>query len=165
MLEFIEIQGPYTGENIAGIVLEVLKELGISTKLITITSDNAGNNDTLVDEVLCGLQEVYLSNSRSTELVRFDGRNSQICCIAHVLNCIVKDILTTFKAGDRESATIACDLLAEKKSIGNDYSSMSRLRILSLWISRTPAKMPANAYNVSVKYVKCRCVYSDTRAR
>jgi hypothetical protein len=143
VLEFIEIQGPHTGENMAGIVLEVLKELGISTKLITITSDNASNNDTLVDEVLCGLQEIYLSNSGPTELVRFDGRNSQIRCIAHVLNRIVKDILTTLKAGDRESATIACDLLAEKKSIGDDHSSMSRLRILSLWISRTPARKSA----------------------
>jgi hypothetical protein len=36
----------------AKIIIKLLKELAISTKLITIISNSAGNNNTLADKVL-----------------------------------------------------------------------------------------------------------------
>ena len=126
-MDFSKIQGPYTSENIAGVAIDLLEELDISTKLLTLISDNASNNDALVDNILHGLQERYPTTS-----LRFDGPNSYIRCIAHILNLVVKDILATLKVGDCESASTACNLLAKRKSIGNDHSYISRLRILSL---------------------------------
>ena len=61
VLEFIEIEESHTDENMAEIVVNLLEKLAISIKLITITGDNAGNNDTLADEILHDLQEIYSS--------------------------------------------------------------------------------------------------------
>jgi hypothetical protein len=46
-LEFIEIKGNYSGENLALIVLNMLKRLELRCKLLTLTTDNASNNDIL----------------------------------------------------------------------------------------------------------------------
>lgn len=49
VLEFIEIEGPHTGENMADTVYPTLMELSLETKLFAVTADNAANNDTLVN--------------------------------------------------------------------------------------------------------------------
>jgi hypothetical protein len=46
-IEFVEVQGSYSGENLATIVLIALKRFKICHRLLTITGDNASNNDTL----------------------------------------------------------------------------------------------------------------------
>ncbi|KAI2859077.1 hypothetical protein CBS76997_11410 [Aspergillus niger] len=43
LLEFTEIDGPHSGENLAEVVLRMLDELDIAPKLLTVTGDNAGN--------------------------------------------------------------------------------------------------------------------------
>ena len=73
MLEFMEIEEPYTGKNMAEIVVSLLEELDISKKLITITSNNADNNDTLADNVLYSLQNIYSDTQESTAPLQFDG--------------------------------------------------------------------------------------------
>jgi hypothetical protein len=42
-------KGPHSGENLAEILLATLEELEIAPKLLTITGDNVGNNETLCD--------------------------------------------------------------------------------------------------------------------
>ncbi|EED11799.1 hypothetical protein TSTA_109790, partial [Talaromyces stipitatus ATCC 10500] len=46
-IEFVEIEGNHSGENLANIVATALQRFHISDKVITITADNASNNDTL----------------------------------------------------------------------------------------------------------------------
>ncbi|KAJ6003920.1 hypothetical protein N7540_013202 [Penicillium herquei] len=41
LLKFTEINGPYSGENLAEVVLKILDELDIVPKLLTITGDNS----------------------------------------------------------------------------------------------------------------------------
>jgi hypothetical protein len=48
VLAMKEIQGSHEGENIAPVLLEVLEDWGIITKLGWIQMDNASNNDTLL---------------------------------------------------------------------------------------------------------------------
>jgi hypothetical protein len=48
LLAFKQLQGSHTGDYLANIVLSVLDEFDIAEKLFCITSDNAGNNGTLV---------------------------------------------------------------------------------------------------------------------
>ena len=62
----MEIEGSYIDENMVEIVVNLLEELDISKKLITITSNNAGNNDTLADNVLYSLQNIYSDTQEST---------------------------------------------------------------------------------------------------
>jgi hypothetical protein len=46
-IEFVEIEGNYSRENLTNIVATVLERFYISNKVMTITADNASNNDTL----------------------------------------------------------------------------------------------------------------------
>lgn len=55
VLEFIELKGKHSGENVAIVLRDVLKELGIEQKFLTITRDNAGNNGTLCHALYNGL--------------------------------------------------------------------------------------------------------------
>ncbi|KAJ5878302.1 hypothetical protein N7455_001767 [Penicillium solitum] len=51
LLEFTEINRPYSRENLAEVILKMLAELDIALKLLTIIGDNAGNNGTLYDSL------------------------------------------------------------------------------------------------------------------
>jgi hypothetical protein len=51
----------YTGENIADLLGLTLKELGIKHKILTITADNATNNESLISELYFNLKEKFLS--------------------------------------------------------------------------------------------------------
>lgn len=46
-LDFVEIEGSHSGEKLAEIVYYKLTKLKIRQKLLTITADNATNNNTL----------------------------------------------------------------------------------------------------------------------
>ncbi|KAK9364368.1 hypothetical protein V1509DRAFT_643760, partial [Lipomyces kononenkoae] len=132
VLEFEELVGVHSGDNMAQMVLDVLKELDLTKKLIAVTADNASNNGTFVETLGLMLEE-------EGDDVRFRGREDFISCLAHVLNLIVKDILKSLKPGDTSSANEACDQIARGGPIGS-HSAFSRLRILSLWILRTPQR-------------------------
>jgi hypothetical protein len=81
-------------------------------KLLTITGGNATNSE-LVSELFFHLLEKYPktiqvnteSNTESNiqsniELLHFQGTDSYVCCLAHILNLIVQGILAALKAGD-----------------------------------------------------------------
>ena len=48
VLALNEIQGPHEGENVALVVLEIVEDWGIVSKLGWLQMDNASNNDTLI---------------------------------------------------------------------------------------------------------------------
>jgi hypothetical protein len=62
---------------------------------VSITTDNASNNETLISELF-----FYLSAADNAEELHFLGLDSFIRCTAHVLNLIVTDILSALKAGE-----------------------------------------------------------------
>jgi hypothetical protein len=142
VLEFAEIEGPHSGQNMAELLQQTLAELQIEHKVLTITADNAANNETLMSELYLNLTEIFSSadaSKQSTANLRFQGVDSYIRCLAHVLNLIVSDILSALKAGDHKTATAACDLMQDNKDIG-PHSALARLRIMALWIARTPQR-------------------------
>ena len=80
----------------AQVVNALLEELGLGVKLLTITSDNASNNESLISELYSIILDQFdtIDNpSPSLPIMRFEGLASYIRCIAHVLNLIVSDIL------------------------------------------------------------------------
>ena len=92
----------------------MLAGLQLEKKLLTITADNASNNETLASELYFNLSEKYASDDSSSSSdgrLRFQGVDSYIRCLAHILNLIVKDMLMAMKSRDHRSAMEACDLL------------------------------------------------------
>ena len=132
VLEFAELKGAYSGENIAHAVYNLLSELHLESKLITITADNASNNKAMVS-----ILETLLSESNS----QFHGINSFIRCLAHILNLIVKEILRSLKSGTYKEAVKICNHLHDENL--STESALSRLRILAVWIHRSPQRSDA----------------------
>jgi hypothetical protein len=64
----------------ANIVLAILRDYNLEQKFFCITSDNASNNDTMVDHLQSGL---------ATMNVKWDGRTNHIRCFAHILQLVV----------------------------------------------------------------------------
>ncbi|KAJ6001200.1 hypothetical protein N7481_001609 [Penicillium waksmanii] len=98
-LEFAELDGAHSGENLAHAVFNMLLELDLQTKLLTITGDNASNNEAMVSL----LYDLLPPGSQ------FHGLGSYIRCLAHILNLIVKDILHVLDSGTAQEASKICD--------------------------------------------------------
>uniref|UniRef100_A0A0D2Y8H5 HAT C-terminal dimerisation domain-containing protein n=1 Tax=Fusarium oxysporum (strain Fo5176) TaxID=660025 RepID=A0A0D2Y8H5_FUSOF len=74
-----ELTERHTGENIAGQIIEIIREYEISDKLGYFTLDNAGNNKTSMGEL--GLE------------FGFDWEKRWVRCVGHVVNIVVKQML------------------------------------------------------------------------
>ncbi|KAJ5300165.1 hypothetical protein N7508_007408 [Penicillium antarcticum] len=138
LLEFAELQGIHSGENLSIAVENMLIELGLEDKLISITGDNASNNEAMASELFFSLSDrPGVKEAMPAPLNR--GLDSYIRCLAHVLNLIVKDILRNLGSGTMKQAQVACDCLQTGNSI-TDHSAIGRLRVLALWINRSPQR-------------------------
>ncbi len=79
-IEFIEIIGSHSGENLATIVENALKKHEIRQKLLTIIGDNVSNNNTLCRHLYTSLSrsfDDYLEEFPSRQgIMRFKGEVS-----------------------------------------------------------------------------------------
>jgi hypothetical protein len=73
------------------------KKLKILHKIISITRDNASNNDTCARHLYKMLSYIYDKHLNNmllySQLIRFKGEASKIDCFAHINNLIIKAIL------------------------------------------------------------------------
>ena len=116
----------------AQLVQKMLTELQIEHKLLTITADNAANNETLMSELYFSLKDNLPADGNASadkEDLRFLGVDSYVRCLAHVLHLITSNILSELKVGDHKTANEMCDLLQQNKKIGR-HSALARLRVL-----------------------------------
>ncbi|KAL1947002.1 hypothetical protein VTO73DRAFT_13963 [Trametes versicolor] len=83
ILDFVRLTSSHTGKYLAEKLIECLKEFAIEGKVLSVTCDNAENNTTMLKEM-----HVLVPKFRGT-LVR-------VRCFGHVLNLVVKGILSQF---------------------------------------------------------------------
>jgi hypothetical protein len=90
--------------------------LTFSIQLLSVTCDNAANNDTMIEHL-------------PTLVDNFPGAPNQTCCFAHILNLVAKSVLRQFdvakKSGPIDSeqlddATKELALLAQELDLGPD---------------------------------------------
>ncbi|KAJ5346901.1 uncharacterized protein N7506_000154 [Penicillium brevicompactum] len=145
-IEFVEIEGSHSGENLANIVATVLERFQISDKVMTITADNASNNDTLhryLYQRLSQRYDEYLAETIIREgTIKFTP-NSQIRCFAHILNLVMKTILRSLRASSHKEACDLLDDVAKRswKTVNAPSSPIAKLRILVLWIAQSPQRI------------------------
>ena len=152
-IEFIEIQGSHSGENLASVVLTALKRHDMCHLLLTITGDNASNNDTLcvnLHELLLREYDDYLEEFPDRNAtMRFRREASRIRCFAHVLNLIVKAILAELGSSTYKQATEYLDRVSEaiakrkerQLDLPGAQGVVAKLRIIVLWIIRSPYRI------------------------
>lgn len=116
VLEFKELRGPHSGENLAAAIQALLIELNLERKLLSITGDNASNNERMAVELFKSLQKTYGADSL------FCGLDSYIRCLAHIINLIVKDILQALKSGSAEEAASICNNLDKGEHSPYEFS-------------------------------------------
>lgn len=51
LLGFEPLHGMHNGGNLSSVLLEVLKEHGITNRILSITTDNASNNNTMITQL------------------------------------------------------------------------------------------------------------------
>ena len=146
-LEFCEVHGVHSGENLATAVHRILVELNLTSKLMTITGDNASNNNSMALELFKLLNDDIssqpdLNSDVSQTRPLFQGLDSYIRCLAHIMNLIVKDILMALKGGSVEEAHATCDEMYKglMRTALLVLSPLAKLRILTVWIHRSPQR-------------------------
>jgi hypothetical protein len=99
LLGFEPIHGTHSGANLSTVVLEKLEQHNITNRVITITTDNASNNTTLMETIQETVQSLQSRNSlEQTEII-------QIPCIAHVIQLSLKELLGQIKANPKNETT------------------------------------------------------------
>jgi hypothetical protein len=83
VLNFVELDSPHTGVVIAQAIFECLVEWNIEDKVITITLDNASNNNTTITNLT--------SKLLARRNAQFDPLYFHVRCASHIVNLVVND--------------------------------------------------------------------------
>lgn len=102
-VEFKELHGSHSGENLAVAIQDLLIELNLEHRLLSITRDNASNIERMAVELFNSLQKTYGADAL------FCGLDSYTRCLAHIINLIVEDILQALKSVSEEEADSICN--------------------------------------------------------
>jgi hypothetical protein len=96
LLGFEPLEGTHSGENLSSVLLTRLKDYDITHRILAITTDNASNNQTLMDSLNDEIET--LAESTSAPIVR-------VPCIAHVIQLSLRDLLIHMKLEPRNEYT------------------------------------------------------------
>lgn len=88
LLGFEPLYGSHTGENLSKTVTQILTEHGISDRVLSVTTDNATNNNTLMQSI-----QDHLQSQHSSDISIF-----RVLCIAHVIQLSLNELLGKLKA-------------------------------------------------------------------
>ena len=87
MIRFKNLKGVYSRVKLARVVNDVLTKFSLEKRVVSITTDNASSNSTLLTEINSYLQDAVTEN-------RFLDSNIQhIPCLAHVFQLALKALL------------------------------------------------------------------------
>lgn len=123
LLDMVEVAKSHSGLNLAVAFAAVLDDFGISekvsfginqlgkhlpgTQMLSITCDNASNNDTMVDQL-----GQLVSN--------FPGATNRTRCFAHIINLIAKTIIRQFDVPKTKEGQFVDAAMAELHALAKD---------------------------------------------
>ena len=84
LLDFISIKGSHTGAEISNAMEICLQDMGIISKIVAITRDNASSNNRFLQ---------IFAESLSQSDIQFDSTQQSVRCFAHILNLAVQNML------------------------------------------------------------------------
>uniref|UniRef100_T1IT56 BED-type domain-containing protein n=1 Tax=Strigamia maritima TaxID=126957 RepID=T1IT56_STRMM len=91
LLDFIQLKGKHTGINIADAFMNTLTDFNITSKILSITTDNASNNDTFVASFTDKHNELTLFDLNSITFTK----DHHVRCFAHIMNLSVQSFLSS----------------------------------------------------------------------
>ncbi|GBC36498.1 zinc finger BED domain-containing protein RICESLEEPER 2-like [Rhizophagus irregularis DAOM 181602=DAOM 197198] len=160
LLDFVKLEGSHSGKNIKEFFLKSLKDFGIMTKILGITTDNASNNNTFLEEV---------SNELAEKNIEFDNVNQHVRCLAHIINLAAQEALKSLKATVNTSED---ELLNQHENIQNNNnqvgvvgSILCKLRTLICKIRASPQQREKFSAQCKVADIPDKMVILDVRTR
>ncbi|OQD77362.1 hypothetical protein PENANT_c110G10938 [Penicillium antarcticum] len=132
LLGFEPLHGSHSGANLSSILLDILLKHKIEDRVFAITTDNASNNQTLVDT----LQQAI---SEDTTLIR-------VPCLAHVIQLSLNELLGHIKACPQNESTEtqwteqrsqSARANITKEDIAN---TLSNIRNLAIYVNASPQR-------------------------
>jgi hypothetical protein len=124
VLAMKELQGKHEGENIAPVIIQVLEDWGILSKVGFFQMDNAGNNDTMIKHFSRILQVDHD--------IKYDYKLHRIRCQGHIINLSVQSFLFVTDSENLEDDTLT---IKEKKEA---------LKVIEEWRKKGPLGMLHN---------------------
>jgi hypothetical protein len=107
LLDIIRLKNPvHSGAYLAEVLCEVTDWYDITKAIISITRDNAGTNDTMLDEFQALVEERYAIMSDEDQakyFLRFNRTEGDIRCASHIYNLAVNGALKALKAEAKEN--------------------------------------------------------------
>jgi hypothetical protein len=128
LLDLVEVTKSHSGLNLTATFAKILNDFGIGNKvsmckshahlkrltpqfqILSITCNNASNNDKMIDK----LEEI---------LTKFGGSASQTCCFAHIINLIAKTIISQFDIPKSKDDTLSNEVMKELKELARDIKA------------------------------------------
>jgi hypothetical protein len=130
LLGFEHIQGSHAGTHLSDTVLRIFQEHSITNRVLSITTDNASNNNTMIQ----GVQEMVQSQALC------DTSVFRVPCIVHVMQLSLKDLLGKIKANPKNAEVESEWSDARTKSLQSTPRRSSRN------IAATLKKVSASCY-------------------
>jgi hypothetical protein len=84
LIDFRELVGEHSGENLAHAVYDTLDLYGLKGHIITINADNASNNDTMVEHLATLLRQDFID---------FSPLHARMQCMPHTVHLAALEVL------------------------------------------------------------------------
>jgi hypothetical protein len=110
LLGFEPISGSHTSIRLANYVLGVLEDAKLDRRVLAITTDNASNNTTLMDNLSKKLRQgiensSHVSTHLDPEVKKLCSIPTHIPCLAHVIQLAVQSLLQQIKVNAHNDDT------------------------------------------------------------
>jgi hypothetical protein len=96
LLGFEPLHGSHSGTNLSTVLFDLLQQYEITDRVLSITTDNASNNVTLMESIQDSIQSNQISTD--TAIIR-------VPCIAHVIQLSLQKLLGQMKANPKNETT------------------------------------------------------------
>lgn len=135
LLAFRVLRGAHSGENQAGVVLEVIEEYSIGQQIGYFMTDNAQSNDVCIDLVLRQLYPRLTAEQRAARRLR---------CFGHITNLCARALLLGKGAGkamDEAEANLRRGAFDALEKFWRQRGAIGRLHNIVRYIRTTPQRM------------------------
>lgn len=134
LLAIREVHGEHTGENMASVVLKVIKDYKIGRKVGYFVLDNAANNDTCVEAIMKKLHPEFSEKQRRRRRLRCLGHVINLAAQVFILGKNAENVLTEMQLHE-----IRGDFDALQKK-WKENGALGRLHNLVKYIRMTPER-------------------------
>ncbi|KAJ5658068.1 uncharacterized protein N7484_001717 [Penicillium longicatenatum] len=125
LLAFKPLSGTHSGENLGTVVFKVLQDHDIMDRVLAVTTNNASNNSTLVENLQQAIDSLELPVGSTTPII-------QIPCLAYMIQLSLRDLLGAMKRA----------LNVHDRSQGIRYTLL-KIRKFAVYINASPQRREA----------------------